>query len=212
MFDYTLAHWSTFFVAAVLLNLTPGPDITYVLAHTISNGQRAGFAALFGVWSGLFLHVLFAALGLSAIIATSATAFLLVKWAGAIYLVWLGIQTFRSNSPSNGVEMSLTKSSGTKIYQQGVLVAILNPKVAFFFLAFLPQFVEVGAGPESVQLFLHGFLILVVGAFIEPLVIILGAKLVRHLKQNSNFLAWMERGLGAVFIGLGIRIALTEQS
>ncbi len=212
MFDYTLAHWSTFLVAAVLLNLTPGPDITYVLAHTVSNGQRAGFAALFGVWSGLFLHVLFAALGLSAIIATSATAFLLVKWAGAIYLVWLGIQTFRSNSPSNGVEMSLTKSSGTKIYQQGVLVAVLNPKVAFFFLAFLPQFVEVGAGPESVQLFLHGFLILVVGAFIEPLVIILGAKLVRHLKQNSNFLAWMERGLGAVLIGLGIRIALTEQS
>ena len=212
MFDYTLAHWSTFLVAAVLLNLTPGPDITYVLAHTVSNGQRAGFAALFGVWSGLFLHVLFAALGLSAIIATSATAFLLVKWAGAIYLVWLGIQTFRSNSPSNGVEMSLLKSSSTKIYQQGVLVAVLNPKVAFFFLAFLPQFVEVGAGPESAQLFLHGFLILVVGAFIEPLVIILGAKLVRDLKQNSNFLAWMERGLGAVFIGLGIRIALTEQS
>jgi len=212
MFDYTLAHWSTFLVAAVLLNLTPGPDITYVLAHTVSNGQRAGFAALFGVWSGLFLHVLFAALGLSAIIATSATAFLLVKWAGAIYLVWLGIQAFRSNSPSNGVEMSFTKSSGTKIYQQGVLVAVLNPKVAFFFLAFLPQFVEVGAGPESAQLFLHGFLILVVGAFIEPLVIILGAKLVRDLKQNSNFLAWMERGLGAVFIGLGIRIALTEQS
>ncbi len=91
-------------------------------------------------------------------------------------------------------------------------MAILNPKVAFFFLAFLPQFVEVGAGPESAQLFLHGFLILVVGASIEPLVIILGARLTRHLKHNSNFLAWMERGLGAVFVGLGIRIALTEQS
>ncbi len=212
MFDYTLAHWSTFFVAAVLLNLTPGPDITYVLAHTVCNGQRAGFAALFGVWSGLFLHVLFAALGLSAIIATSATAFLLIKWAGALYLIWLGVQAIRSNSPSNGSEMSLSNSPGVQIYQQGVMVAILNPKVAFFFLAFLPQFVEVGAGPESYQLFLHGFLILVVGAFIEPLVIILGAKIARHLKQKSNFLAWMERGLGAVFIGLGIRIALTEQS
>ncbi len=91
-------------------------------------------------------------------------------------------------------------------------MAVLNPKVAFFFLAFLPQFVEVGAGPESAQLFVHGFLILVVGAFIEPLVIVFGAKLTRHLKRNASFLTWMERGLGAVFIGLGIRIALTERS
>ncbi len=211
MFDYTLAHWSTFLVAAVLLNLTPGPDITYVLAHTVSNGQRAGFAALFGVWSGLFLHVLFAAIGLSAIISTSATAFLLVKWAGALYLVWLGIQAFRSSSSSSEKEMSLTGLSGTRIFQQGVLVAILNPKVAFFFLAFLPQFVEVGAGPESAQLFLHGFLIIVVGAFIEPFAVILGARLTHNLKQNSRFVFWMERGLGAVFIGLGIRIALTQR-
>jgi threonine/homoserine/homoserine lactone efflux protein len=212
MFDYTLAHWSTFFVAAILLNLTPGPDIAYVLVQTVRNGKRSGFAALFGVWSGLLLHVLFAALGLSAIIATSATAFVLVKWAGALYLIWLGIQTFRSNSTRNGDVPSLAKLSNAKIFRRGVLVATLNPKVAFFFLAFLPQFVVVGAGPASAQLFLHGFLILVVGAFIEPLIIIFGANLTGRLQQNPNILVWMERGLGAMFIGLGVRIGLTEQS
>ena len=212
MFDYTLAHWGTFIVAAILLNITPGPDIAYVLAHTLRNGKRAGFAALFGVWSGLFLHVVLAAMGLSAIIATSATAFILVKWAGAMYLILLGIQAFRSSRPTNQIELSLVKSSSIDIYRQGILVATLNPKVAFFFLAFLPQFVEVGAGPESAQLFLHGFLILVIGALIEPFIIIIGANLATSMKQSPRFLVWAERGMGVVFIGLGLRLALTERS
>jgi threonine/homoserine/homoserine lactone efflux protein len=212
MFDYTFAHWSTFLIAAVLLNLTPGPDIAYVLAHTLKSGLRSGFAALFGVWSGLFIHVVLAAIGLSAILATSAAAFLVIKWAGALYLAWLGIQAFRSNGASSAVKTGHAKASVRRIYIQGVLVATMNPKVAFFFLAFLPQFVVSGAGPASAQLFLHGFLILVVGAFIEPLIILLGAKLSTRISQNSRVIAWMERSLGALFIGLGIRIALSEQT
>jgi threonine/homoserine/homoserine lactone efflux protein len=212
MFDYTIAHWSTFFVAAILLNLTPGPDIAYVLAHTMKNGLRSGFAALFGVWSGLFLHVVLAAIGLSAILATSATAFLFIKWLGAMYLIWLGIQALRSNGSSIGLKTGQARSSDWRIYVQGILVATLNPKVAFFFLAFLPQFVVPGAGSASAQLFLHGFLILVVGAFIEPIIIVVGAKLSNQFAQNSRVIAWTERSLGALFIGLGIRIALSEQT
>ncbi|MCP4875962.1 MAG: LysE family translocator [Gammaproteobacteria bacterium] len=212
MFDYSFTHWSTFFVAAILLNLTPGPDIAYVLTHTVKNGMRSGFAALFGVWSGLFLHVVFAALGLSVILATSATAYFFVKWIGALYLIWLGIQALRSNSPSIDSKTGTTRSSARKIYSQGVLVATLNPKVAFFFLAFLPQFVVPGAGPASAQFFLHGFLILAVGALVEPLIIVVGVKLSKHLHKNSSVIVWMERSLGALFIGLGVRIALSEQS
>ena len=212
MFDYTFAHWSTFFIAAVLLNLTPGPDIAYVLAHTIKNGLRSGFAALFGVWSGLFLHVVLAAIGLSAILATSATAFLFIKWIGAIYLIWLGVQAIRSRGSSMGHKTGPSRSSNRKIYTQGVLVATLNPKVAFFFLAFLPQFVVPGAGSASSQLFLHGFFILVVGAFIEPIIVVLGVKLSNQIGRNSRVIAWMERSLGVLFIGLGIRIALSEQT
>jgi len=96
MFEYTLTHWGTFFVAAVLLNLSPGPDIAFILGQTARNGQRSGFAAMFGIWSGTFLHVLLAAVGLSAILATSATAFTFVKWIGAAYLIWLGVQALRS--------------------------------------------------------------------------------------------------------------------
>ncbi len=150
MFDYTFAHWGTFLIAAVLLNLSPGPDIAFILAQTAKSGQRSGFAAMFGIWSGAFLHVLLAAVGLSAILASSATAFSVVKW--------------------------------------------------------------VGAGPASAQLFLHGFLIIVVAAFIEPPLVILGARLTGYLSRNPYVAAWMDRGLGALFIGLGIRLALSERS
>ncbi|EBA01317.1 LysE family translocator [Marinobacter sp. ELB17] len=212
MFDYTLAHWSTFFIAAILLNLSPGPDIAYILAQTARNGQRSGFAAMFGIWSGAFLHVLLAAVGLSAILATSATAFTFVKWVGAIYLIWLGIQAFRSNGASYSSDRETTQSSNLKIFRQGVLVSALNPKVAIFFLAFLPQFIVVGAGPTSAQLFLHGTLIIVVAAFIEPPLVILGSKLTRYLSENPKVASWMDRGLGTLFVGLGTRLALSDRT
>jgi threonine/homoserine/homoserine lactone efflux protein len=212
MFDYSIVHWSTFLIAAVLLNLSPGPDMAFILAQTARNGQRSGFAAMFGVWTGVFLHVLLAALGLSAILATSATAFTVVKWSGAAYLIWLGIQAWRSDGASYSSSTDIRQLSNIRIFQQGVLVAVLNPKVAIFFLAFLPQFVVDGAGPVSAQLFLHGTLIIVVATLIEPPLVILGSKLTRYLGQNSRVEAWMERGLGTLFIGLGIRLALSEKS
>jgi threonine/homoserine/homoserine lactone efflux protein len=212
MFDYTLAHWSAFFMAAVLLNLSPGPDMAFILAQTARNGQRSGFAAMFGIWGGAFLHVLLAAVGLSVILATSATAFTFVKWIGALYLIWLGIKSIRSNGASYSSDTETTQSSNLKIFQQGVLVSILNPKVAIFFLAFLPQFVVAGAGPVSAQLFLHGALIIVVAAFIEPPLVILGARLTRYLSQKPQVAAWMDRGLGVLFIGLGARLALSDRT
>lgn len=166
--DYSLAHWMTFFTAAVLLNLSPGPDMAFILGQTVRGGVKAGFSALFGIWSGAFAHVIFAALGLSAILATSATAFSIVKWGGALYLIWLGVQALRSKGSTYAAKSGGSQKSFRKIFQQGIFVAVLNPKVAIFFLAFLPQFVEPGAGPVSGQLFLHGSLIIVVAAFIEP--------------------------------------------
>lgn len=212
MFEYSIAHWSTFLVAAVLLTLSPGPDIAFILAQTAKNGQRSGFAAMFGIWSGAFVHVLLAAAGLSAILATSATAFTIVKWVGAAYLIWLGVQAFRSDGASYSANTDVQQISNVKIFQQGVLVAVLNPKVAIFFLAFLPQFVVAGAGPTSLQLFLHGSLIIVVAAFIEPPLIFLGARLTKYLNQNSPVAAWMDRGLGTLFVGLGVRLAFSEKA
>ncbi len=211
MFDYSLAHWATFFTAAVLLNLSPGPDMAFILGQTAKRGVRSGFSAMFGIWTGAFIHVIFAALGLSVILATSAVAFSAVKWIGAAYLIWLGIQALRSDGTNISVNGQGSPKRLMKIFQQGVLVAVLNPKVAIFFLAFLPQFVEVGAGPVSAQLFLHGFLIIVVAAFIEPPLILIGGKLTGYLSKNIQVSRWMDRGLGALFVGLGIKLATSDR-
>lgn len=208
MFDYTLVHWLAFLSAAVLLNLSPGPDIAFMLGQTLRSGRRYGVAAMLGGWSGTALHVAMAAAGLSAILATSAVAFSVVKWVGAAYLIWLGVKMLLSKGDSlisNGEGQDAKVQS---VYWQGVLVSALNPKVAIFFLAFLPQFVVEGAGPVGAQLFLHGSLIIVVAAFIEPPLVMLGAKLGAFLKASPRVGMWMDRGLGALFVALGARLGL----
>ncbi|MBL3559089.1 MULTISPECIES: LysE family translocator [Marinobacter] len=211
MFEYTIIHWVTFLAAAALLNLSPGPDIAFILGQTLRNGRQHGFAAMLGIWTGAALHVAIAAVGLSAILATSALAFSIVKWVGAAYLIWLGIRMLLSRGgslvPSEGVSHQRIHS----IYWQGVLVAALNPKVAVFFLAFLPQFVVEGAGPAWAQLLLHGSLIIVVAAFIEPPLVMLGSKLGDFLRQNQRVGLWMDRGLGALFVALGVRLAASTR-
>ncbi len=211
IFDYSLLHWTTFFVAAVLLNLSPGPDIAFILGQTVRGGRKSGFAAMFGIWTGAFGHVLMAAAGLSAVLATSALAFSIVKWAGAAYLIWLGIMALRSGGGSFISENIKTSPGFFPIFRQGILVALLNPKVAMFFLAFLPQFVVAGAGPVWAQLFLHGALIIVIAALIEPPLVIAGEKLSMRLRNSPGFGLWLDRSLGTIFVALGIRLALEER-
>ncbi|WP_417585876.1 LysE family translocator [Nitrincola sp.] len=211
MFDYTIIHWVTFLAAVTLLNLSPGPDIAFILGQTLRNGRRHGFAAMFGIWTGASLHVAMAAVGLSAILATSALAFSIVKWIGAAYLIWLGIKMLLSRGDSFVSSKGVNQQRIHSIYWQGVLVSALNPKVAIFFLAFLPQFVVEGAGPPAAQLLLHGSLIIVVAAFIEPPLVILGSRLGVFLRQNRHVGLWMDRGLGALFVALGARLAASTR-
>jgi threonine/homoserine/homoserine lactone efflux protein len=212
MFEYSLAHWLAFFTAAVLLNLSPGPDMAFILGQTIRGGKRTGFLAMFGIWTGAFIHVVLAAAGLSAILAASAIAFGIVKWLGVIYLVWLGIQALRSNDTFSINNFDSPLANGLSVFKQGVFVATLNPKVAVFFLAFLPQFVVVGAGSPSMQLFLHGILIIAVAGLVEPPLIFAGSKLTNMLKKNTRIGVWLDKALGSLFIALGIRLALSERS
>ncbi len=207
MFDYTLVHWMTFLSAATLLNLSPGPESAFILGQTLRNGRRHGFAAMFGTWTGGGLHVVMAAAGLSAILATSAVAFSIVKWLGAAYLIWLGLMMLmsREDSPSSNEEPG--RKSGYSSYWQGVLVAALNPKVAIFFLAFLPQFVVEGAGSAGAQLFLHGCLIIIIAAFIDPLLVIAGSRLGMFFRKKQLVALWTNRALGGMFVTLGVRLA-----
>ncbi len=212
MFDYSLTHWVAFFTAAILLNISPGPDMAFILGQTVRGGKRTGFLAMFGIWTGAFLHVLLAAAGLSVILAASAIAFSIVKWVGVIYLVWLGIQALKSNEAFTISSDSLSSVKGAAVFKQGVLIAALNPKVAIFFLAFLPQFVVEGAGPESAQLFLHGILVIVAAGMVEPPLILAGSKLTNILRNHAQIGVWLDRTLGSLFIALGIRLAFSERT
>ncbi len=160
MFDYSMLHWTTFVTAAILLNLSPGPDIAFILGQTVRGGRRAGFAAMAGIWTGALVHVGFAAAGLTAILASSAVAFSIVKWVGAAYLIYLGLSALGSQGGKFINDKVDISPSGLKVMRQGVLVSLLNPKVAIFFLAFLPQFVVPGMDPTWAQLALHGTLII----------------------------------------------------
>ena len=210
MFDYSLIHWTSFLSTVLLLSMSPGPDMAFLLGQTARHGREGGFAALFGVWTGAFVHVLMAALGLSAIVATSAVAFSVVKWAGAVYLIWLGLQAFfdQGSEQSEDTALPVGGLRPLAIYRQGVVVAILNPKVAIFFLAFLPQFIVPGAGATWAQLFLHGSLVIVVSSFIELPLVIGSARVMRIMASNQRIKQRVDHGLGALFIGLGIRLAI----
>ena len=211
MFDYSMLHWTAFLSAAALLNLSPGPDIAFILGQTVRGGRRAGFAAMAGIWTGALVHVSFAAVGLSAILASSAVAFSIVKWAGAAYLIYLGLSALRSQGGKFVNDNVESNASGLKVMRQGVLVSLLNPKVAIFFLAFLPQFVVPGAGPTWAQLALHGVLIIAVAALIEPPLVLLGARLTNKLRDNPSVGLWLDRVLGTVLISLGIKLALQDR-
>lgn len=209
MFSYDPSHWLAFATAATLLNLSPGPDIAFILGKTAQGGRRPGFAAMLGIWTGTFAHVGFAVVGLSALLVSSATAFLAVKWLGAAYLVWLGLKALRSGG-SGFVAQARGRVTFWPTFRQGALVNLLNPKVAVFMLAFLPQFVVQGAGPVPAQLALHGVLIIAVAAFIEPPLVLAGHHVMRGLRDRPAFGLWLDRTLGTVLIGLGIKLAVSR--
>ena len=208
MFDYSLLHWAAFFTAAFLLTLSPGPDIAFILGQTVKGGRKSGFAAMFGIWGGTIGHIILAVVGLSAILSASATAFAMVKWVGVAYLVWLGLVALRSRGGSFISETVQVDTSSSRIFWQGALIALLNPKVAIFFLAYLPQFVVPDAGPTWAQVCLHGFLLICVSAFVEPPLVLVGERLTARLRNNPRLGQWIDRSVGVLFIALGMRLAL----
>ncbi len=214
MFDYGLVHWISFFTAALLLHLSPGPDMAFILGQTIKGGRVKGFSAMGGIWMGAACHALVAAFGLSAVFMTSAIAFLALKWIGAMYLIWLGMQAIRSRGSSFLSNEALTIApvlSNWKVFQQGLMVSLLNPKVAIFFMAFLPQFVVAGQGATSAQLLLHGFLIVLVAGAVEPPIILLADSLAGRFRGSKKLGLWLDRSLGCLLIGLGIKLATSER-
>lgn len=194
-----------FLAASFLLWLTPGPDTMYILTRSIAQGRRAGVLSALGIGTGILIHTLLAAFGLSAILAASAWAFAVVKTAGAVYLIYLGIQALRKKAGSLDAP-DLTPTSGWSIYRQGVLCNTLNPKVAIFFLAFLPQFVDpAGRGGPMPFLFLGAFWVF--GGTLWCLgQAVCAAGATRSIRRNPVMMRWLGRLTGCVYVALGLNL------
>jgi threonine/homoserine/homoserine lactone efflux protein len=196
---------SSFLLASFLLWITPGPDTMFILARSIALGSRAGALSVLGISTGILIHTAFAAFGLSALLATSAVAFGLLKLAGALYLIFLGIQALRKK-PHDIATPKVEAIGPLRIYRQGVTTNVLNPKIAIFFLAFLPQFVDarIDAGPVP-YLLLGG--IFVLGGTLWCLgVALCAAKATGAIRKNPQAMVWLERLSGCVYIGLGMNL------
>ncbi len=182
--------------------------MVYLLSRSIAQGRRAGVAAALGINAGGYIHLLAAVSGLSAILLTSAAAFTVVKWAGALYLVYLGINAILSRSAALDSAPDGVSGGGlAAIFWQGFLSDVLNPKVAIFFLALLPQFVH-GQGREAVwQLMLLGLTVNVIAIAINLVLVTISAWISGRPRANTRIRWWMQKAMGAMFIGLGVRLA-----
>ncbi len=203
-----------FVVSGLLLNITPGPDNLLVIGRSTSQGARAGLLAALGIACGCFVHVFAAAFGLSAILATSATAFTVVKLAGAAYLVYIGINMLRTKIRSDTSELSVAVPkalSWRRIFAQGFLTNVLNPKVALFFLAFVPQFIVPDAPNKALAFLFLGTLFNVNALAWTSFLALFSAGLSRRFKTSGALSAWFNRVVGGLFVGLGLKLALSEQ-
>lgn len=203
-----------FLAAGFLLNLTPGPDTAFVIGQAMRHGGRGGALAALGIGAGCFVHTGAAALGLSALLLASTTAFTLIKWLGVLYLCYVGLKLLMSrdhaaapNADGPGAPQSLGA-----IFWQGFLTNALNPKVALFFLAFLPQFIDAASSDKALAFITLGSLFCLTGTT-WLLVVAWGAsRTTAKARGNLRFRRWLDRTIGAMFIALGVRLALSDRS
>jgi threonine/homoserine/homoserine lactone efflux protein len=210
MIDALGIHDLALFIGAgLLLNLTPGADMLYVGGHAASGGRRAGLLAALGIGAGCLLHVLLATLGLSAVLATSELAFNVVKWIGAAYLAWMGVGMLRAR-PSTASAAPIEPPDPRRVFWRGVLTNALNPKVALFFLAFLPQFIRPGAQWQALGFGLLGLVFTVNGTLVTLAFAWLAGTARERLagRAGSGKLGpWLQRAAGLMFVGLGVKLA-----
>lgn len=206
--DWT--HWLLFLPAGLILNLSPGPDLFYVVGTSLANGRKVGVAAALGIAFGALFHVCAAAFGIAVLLRTSPWAFFVMKWVGALYLAWLGVNAIRG---AHGVAGQIERKavSTFQAFRQGALVDVMNPKSAIFFLAFLPQFIQPGAGSVAGQTIILGVIVILIGLVIESAAALGAAQLTQTLRKRPALTAWLDRIFGGVLIGLGARLAFQQR-
>ena len=204
---FGIHDFGLFLAAGILLNLTPGPDTAYILGRSIAQGREAGIASALGICVGSIFHTCAAALGFSAILATSALAFVAIKLLGGAYLIFLGIKMLLDRRKHLSLPTNFRRRTTAAAFRQGIFTNILNPKVALFFLAFLPQFID-PASNMKVWAFLSLGLTFVTTGTIWCLVLAWFASVFsERLRGNETIEQWLNRAAGALFVFLGLRLA-----
>ncbi len=208
---FGIQQFQLFLLACIMLNITPGQDTMYILGRSAAQGKRAGIVSALGIMAGILIHTLLAATGLSVILATSALAFAIVKFAGAAYLIWLGIGFLVNASGRAGQpEIIPATPDPWTLFRQGVLTNALNPKVALFFLSLLPQFVSRQAQPVFVPFMALGLVFLLTSGIWFLVLVNAAAWLSLRLRRRSPIGGMLSKMTGVLFIGLGIRLAMSQ--
>jgi threonine/homoserine/homoserine lactone efflux protein len=201
-----------FVISGLLLNIMPGPDPLLIMTRSATQGWRAGVAASLGIGAGTMVHIFAAALGLSAVLSTSATAFTVVQLVGAAYILWMAVGLLRSRKPDGKVDApALPALPYRKIFAQGFLTNVLNPKVALFFLAFVPQFISMDAPNKALAFTILGCIFNFNGMLWCCFLAVSTAKASERLKLNPAVSLWLNRMTGGLFVWLGVKLALSKQ-
>lgn len=198
-----------FAVAALVLLITPGPAVLYIVGRAIEQGRLAGFVSDLGIFTATLVHTTAAAIGLSAILASSALAFSVVKYAGAAYLIWLGLKKIFGRGEAVGGDTKLQRHTHARLFRDGFIVNLLNPKTALFFLAFLPQFVEIDRGHVAMQVAFLGLVFGLIGLVTDGCYAFAAGTAGGWLKRSRGYVRFERYVTGALFIGLGLTAAFT---
>lgn len=210
---FGIHDYGMFLAAGILLNLTPGQDTFYVLGRTLAQGKNAGVASVLGISCGSVLHTIFAAAGLSAVLFASASAFLFVKLAGAGYLIYLGMRMLLSKKtePAPQPNAAVGRAPLRKIFWQGMLTNVLNPKVALFFLALMPQFISDASADKPAAFVLLGLSFITTGTLWSLCLVWFSSRLGARFRRRAALGTYLERAAGALFVALGLRLATAKR-
>src|SRR6266446_5837009 len=207
---FGIHDFGLFLAAAILFNLTPGPDTVYILGRSVAQGREAGIVSALGICLGSVFHTCAAALGLSAILATSALAFGAIKLLGGAYLIFLGIKMFIDRRKQLSLPSNFRRRTTAAAFRQGVLTNVLNPKVALFFLAFLPQFIEPTSSIKVLAFLMLGFTFVTTGTIWCLILAWFASAFSERLRTKEAIGQWLNRAAGALFVFLGLRLATAK--